>query len=225
MKLYALLIASAILFAGCVSTPKRVNKEYLKDMSDEQVEKIESIELQIITITDEKVKVSKAISKTKNTVKITKGDISVLKSKIDAFEDKETLYTESKDNEKLAETKKELKKLRADLKMQKLKLEYFEAKEDNQDETIELKEIALSTKISDQYYEEAKIARANQDKALGPVAEGEEDKNRIPVTEYEEYHKNQKDKLKSQAKDQRKSVRIQKKAETKLKANGYTGEL
>ena len=217
-----------IFFAGCVSLPDKIDPEFLKNKTPEEEQKLDTIEKEKITISDEKDKADQALSVTELRIPVIKGEISTTESEIKNLNQKQDLYLKTNDQTKLEEVKKDLLKNQNILRLKKEELKYFQAKKEQQMAQADLKAAELSVKVGEQRYEEAKIGRKNEDLKRGPaqLKDGKpQDKDRINVGKYEEYYKSEKEKIPNKQKDLDKTTEELRKADASLKAAGYTGDL
>ena len=230
MKKIIVCVIGAFFIYGCfASMPEKVDPQYLKEKTPEQEKKIESIELEIIKISEEKDKSAEDLKVTDLKIPVIKKEISQIEGQIALIKDQQKVYLETKENAKYEESKKELQKNEEQQKISELKLKYYKAKKEDQESTFKVKEMSLFAKNSEKSFEEAKIGRASQDKIMGPPPKDKDgkiqDKDRIQVSKHEDYYKSQLESLAKKQKDQEKTFQQMKAAEASLKAAGYTGEL
>ncbi|MCP4129477.1 MAG: hypothetical protein GY754_00535 [bacterium] len=227
MKYYSLFISASIFLTGCfASMPSKINSEYLNNKSPEETEKLEAIEKRIIAISDSKDEIKKSLKVVNLKISVTEKEISQYEGKKGLLEDKNKLHMAENNTAKVEETKKEIEENGKKLNLEQLKLKYYKTKKEDQEAQIELNEAELAAKVAEQRFEEAKIGRANQDKALGPVdPKKKDDDGRINVADYEKYYKSQQENLTKEQKDRKSTADEFKKAETALKGAGFTEEL
>jgi len=220
-KYYSFLTGILVFFTGCfASLPPKISDEYLNNKTSEESTKLETIEKQIIDISNSKEELEKAS-------KITDLKLAVMKKELSQFEaeealliDKQKLYVTQNDTKMQEEVKGDIEKNKKDQAAAKLKLEYMKAKQKDLKNKIEVNEAELSMKVAEKYYEQAKIGKANQDKIMGAPANEKDAKNRINVADYEKYFNDQKEYLSREQKDQAESELKLKEAEKKLKDAG-----
>lgn len=188
--------------------PPPVKDEYLKNATDQQMNKIYSIEDEIISIKNEKDKIEKKYKITKQEHNVSIKTIKMLKTQNSQLKEKQKLFIEMEDQEKISAGEKELKENDRLLNNEIINSEYLDAKSKYEKSLLEVAYAKLSLKVSERSYERAKIARAYQEQVLdeqkpeetAEAKEGEKQKKEdlLDLEKYNKYYEKQKEILKKQ---------------------------
>jgi hypothetical protein len=211
------LLALLMLLTGCfASMPPRISDEYLKDLSAGDSAKLETIEKDIIAITDAKEGTEKERRIVDLQLSLIEKEVKQLEAAKAVLTDEQKLYMAQNDKEKLEQTNADIIKNDTGIKNKSIEQEILIAKKNSFQSLMKVKDAELGAKIAERLYEQAKIGRANQDKLMGAPKDEKEAKGRIDVAKYEEYLKSQKESLAKAQKEQDEAAARLKEAEAKL---------
>ena len=199
---YALLVFLSAVLSGCfASMPPKVSDDYLGQIGNEDSARLETIEKEIIAITNEKESVEKERKVVDIRISIAQKEIKQLEGDRELIIERQKLFVAMNDQEKIKAAQADMAANENLKKSKTLELDVLNAKKKDLEKLSTLKDAELSAKVAEQYHEQAKIARANQDKMLGAPASDKDTKDRIDVSKYEKYLESQKKNLEKAQKD------------------------
>ncbi len=196
MKNYSIIITLLIFFTGCfASLPPKVNEVYLNDKNEKDAAKLETIEKEIIEITNAKESLVKSLKINQQNIRIAQKERNRLAAVEELLKEKQKLFILQENAGGQQETKQKITETKKENAATNRKIEYLKAKEDNLEKNINVKEAELATKVAEQYLLQAKIARANQEKMLSDADDKKEKKDLIKIEDYQKYYDDQKSSL------------------------------
>lgn len=232
MKNIALIIIlSLFVFGGCfASMPDPIKETYMQNKTPDEEKKLGTIEEDIIKLNKQREQMEKDYKITKQKSTISEKEITSLEEQKIVLIEKQKLYSQSNDNKKLEEVKKDIEKNENQTNYEQLNSKYLKALKEDQEALLEVKQGELGVKVAERMFERAKIARRYQDKTMGTTDTADnkdakkENKDKIDVTEYENYLNKQADALLKSQQAQVKTAEALKQAEDRFKESGQQVE-
>ncbi len=223
MKNYSFIgfiITLSVILTGCFATlPPKINDVYLSDKSEKQAAQLESIEKEIIAITNDKEKLNTSLKINRQTITIEQKEQKRLEAVEELLKEKQKLNIIKEDSTAKKKTKMELGETISAQAATAGRITYLKAKEDNLEKQIEVKDAELAVKVAEQYLLKAKIGRANQEKMLsgtGSEKDTKGEKDLIDLSKYQKYYDSQKNNLEGSRKKLAESEKELEKAEKKI---------
>lgn len=216
MRKYIIIAVFLSLLIGCVTMPEEVNEAYLGEMTPEEKATINKMEQAIIAKKKEKDMAEKNLAIAEQKIKVSKGELSVLKVKKSLLVEKEKLYSLLGDGAKSAEISQIMLKNDQKIAQEDAHNKFDLAAGDDAKALFEIRETELSIAVARLNLEKAKIGKAFQTRRKDKF-----EKSMIDSTPYEKYLADQQEKQKKNQENQKKTSEEMKKAEEAMKKTGY----
>ncbi|MBU2514782.1 hypothetical protein KJ966_25950 [bacterium] len=168
MKLHPLLIVACFLIVGaCSHKVVRVDDEFLREMSPEEIQQMERIEKAIVAISDEQQPIRDSIRITELELQIQKRESVQLEREKSILNNKDRLYKLKNDFLKQKEAQQAIQHNSDKIALDGLRNLVLKARLANDNACLEMKSAELAEKISQRSLMRAQIGRAQQDKVFG----------------------------------------------------------
>jgi hypothetical protein len=200
--------------------PPKVSDEYLKDLGAEDSAKLETIERDIIAITDAKEAIEKERRIVNLQLSVTDKEIKQLEAEKAVLTDEQKLYVAQNQKEKIDEVNGKIAANDTNSKNKIVEQEILKARDNHLKTQLKVKDAELSAKVAERLFEQAKIGRASQDRIMGAPKDEKAARERIDTAKYEEYLKSQKENLAKAQKEQNEAAVRLKEAEAKRAKTG-----
>ena len=211
-----LFIAVIILvITGCVSRPQPLEDKYLVDMTQEEKDKLSSLEDALIAKRQEKVEKQEEYEAVESDGIEEDKKLAELEKQLIDLKDKARYLKAEKNEEGVSENQTLQNEKKAEIDKQKKVVDYFKTRKDYHKSNVDVKDAELAVILSELNYEKSKIAKRNRDKeieeelAKNPPQENDENKKKsildkfkkdkgpqsIDVEKYRKYYEQEKDRL------------------------------
>ncbi|MDH5560498.1 MAG: hypothetical protein OEY59_06535 [Deltaproteobacteria bacterium] len=216
MSKFVWIFATAFLMLGCSSSklPGPIPEEFLEHRTPAEIQKLEEVELQIISKPDEKVMVLKDARLSNLKINQSKSKIQQLETQKKEAESLLKQFKEKKDAEGLKKQAHLLNEIQQMIVDENINLNYFISLNQFQKAQVDLISAELATLVAEQRLIHARIGRRNQDDLLGAVPKGSNAGDRIDIKLYDEYFKNRSQQLIEVQKNKKEAEALYRKADT-----------